>query len=115
MKNHILKLKIRAQDKYIFDVIKSGKKKIETRAAIEKYKKLYVGNAIEFICGKEKFKKEVKSVEFFKTIGALLKKYKPRQINPNIKTEKELRQMYYNFPNYREKIKKYGLVMWKLK
>lgn len=109
------KLKIRGQDKNIFEAIKSGKKKIETRAATGKYRTVKEDDILEFFCGKDKFRKKVKSAEIFKTIGALLKKYKLQQINPNIKIEKELWQMYCDFPNYREKIKKYGLVAWRLK
>jgi ASC-1-like (ASCH) protein len=113
--NKILKLKIREQDGYIFNAIKNGKKKIETRAATKKYKKVAVGDIIEFVCGKHRFKKQVESAENFRTISGLLKKYKPQQINPAVKTNKELREMYHNFPNYKEKIRKYGLVAWKLK
>ncbi|KKR88574.1 MAG: hypothetical protein UU85_C0004G0145 [Candidatus Wolfebacteria bacterium GW2011_GWA2_42_10] len=115
MNNKILKLKIRAQDRDIFKAIKNGKKKIETRAATEKYRELKINDVIMFVCGKEILKKKIKSAENFKTISALLKKYKPQQINPRIKIEKELRKMWYSFPNYRKKIRKHGLVVWKLK
>lgn len=115
MPNKILKLKIRSQDKYIFDAIKNGRKKTETRAATEKYRKAAVGDTIEFVCGKNRFKKRIESVEIFRTINELLKKYKPRQINPAVKTAMELRKMYHSFPNYKEKIRRYGLVAWQLK
>ncbi len=61
-------------------------------------------------CGKSKITKDVIKVQKFKSIGALLKKHKPEAINPNIHTEKEAREMWYSFPGYKEKIKKYGLI-----
>lgn len=36
-------------------------------------------------------------------------------INPNIYFNKEARETWHNFPNYDEKIKKYGLIVWELK
>jgi ASC-1-like (ASCH) protein len=115
MGNKIIQLKIRAVDQNIFEFIKLGKKKIETRAAIDRYKKITKGDKVLFVCGKEKFEKEVKTVEFFKTIKGLVKKYKLNQINPACKTVKELEDMYYSFPNYKEKIKKFGIIAFELK
>lgn len=111
----IIKIKFRVVNKDIFEAIREGRKKIETRAATEKYRKITAGDVVELVCGRGKFVKEIKKVEIFKTIGALAKKYKPQQINPKTETEKELRDMYGSFPGYKEKIKKYGLVVWKIK
>lgn len=108
------KLRFRETDRDIFEAIRSGKKKVETRAAGEKYRKIKKGDTLMMVCGRDKFEKQVKNVKIFKTIAALLKKYKPDQINPAVKTEKELREMYYGFPNYREKIKKCGLTAMEL-
>ncbi len=107
-------LKFRKENKDIFDAILNGVKKIETRAGTAKYEKVKVRESIVFSCGKERFKKKVLSVEKFKTIEALVKKYKPLTINPNCKTLKELTAMYMSFPNYKEKIKKYGLLAFEL-
>ncbi len=106
----MLKLRFREIDKNIFEAVRSGKKKIETRAATEKYRQIKKEDKLMMVCGKEKFEKQVKNAKTFKTVKSLLKNYKPSQINPAIKTEKELREMYYSFPDYREKIKKYGLI-----
>ncbi len=35
-------------------------------------------------------------------------------INPSIRSDKEARAMWGSFPNYKEKIKKYGIVVWGL-
>ena len=45
----------------------------------------------------------------------MLKKYKIEEINPFVKSEEELKKMYYSFPNYKEKIIKFGLVAFKFK
>src|SRR3989338_2693447 len=104
-------LRFREENRDIFDAIKDGRKKIETRAATKKYQKIKAGDVLVFVCGKDRFEKPIWSVRFFKTISAMLKKYRVRQINPNVKNEKELVKMYYDFPKYKEKIKKFGLAV----
>jgi ASC-1-like (ASCH) protein len=113
MKKHILK--IAQTGRYIFDAIKKGQKKIETRAGTEKYQKIVAGDILVFSCGKDSFEKEVKKVKHFKTIKALLKVYKPQEINPKTKTEKETVEMYYSFPDYEQKIKDFGILAFELK
>jgi ASC-1-like (ASCH) protein len=113
--NKIIILKLREADRDIFEAIKSGKKKVETRAGTERYSDISVGTKIVFSCGNDKFEKEIMKVEKFKTIKALVKKYKPAEINPQCKTEDQLRDMYYSFQDYQEKIKKHGLVVMELK
>lgn len=114
MGNKIYTLRVKAIDRNIFEAIKSGKKKIETRAATSKYAGIKAGDGIVFVCGKNKFEKTVKKAELFKTIRALVKKYKPTQVNPYCKTESELRDMWYSFPDYQEKIKKHGLIAFEI-
>lgn len=113
MKTHVLRFN--QVNRQIFEEIKSGKKKVETRAGSSKYSNIQKGDVLKFICGKNSFEKEVSKVINFKTISALLKKYKPEQINPTLTTKKETEEMYYSFPNYREKIKKFGLLAFELK
>jgi len=96
-------------DKPAEKILPNGKTEIVSLSELK------INDVIMFVCGKEILKKKIKSAENFKTISALLKKYKPQQINPRIKIEKELRKMWYSFPNYRKKIRKHGLVVWKLK
>lgn len=107
-------LRFRSVNRDIFEAIKNGRKKIETRAASPRYLPIKAGDVIIFVCGKSKFQKTVKSVEVFKTVSAILKKYKPVQINPNTKTEKDARAMWNSFPGYADKIRRYGLVAFKV-
>ncbi len=108
-------LRFRAGDKDIWQAIKNGKKKVETRAGTVKYQKVAVGDELEFVCVGQKLIKKITKVEHFKSVEALCKKYRPSQINPNAKTEAELIKMYSKFSGYTEKIKKYGLLAWTLK
>ena len=108
-------LRFRMINKNTFLDIKSGKKTVETRAATEKYRDIKDGDLIVLACGKERFEKTVKKAKIFKTIKALVKAYPINKIMPNISTEKELRDAYYSYPNYKEKIKKFGLIALELK
>ena len=114
-KNKVIQLKFRTINHNIFEAIKKGEKKIETRAATEKYWSLKKGDRVVLICGRQKIMKKVSKVEVFKTISAILKKYSPQEINPYTKTTKEARAMWHSFPGYKEKIKKNGLLVMHLK
>jgi len=65
---------------------------------------------IVLVCGEERFKKKVKKARIFKSIKALLKIYPLKKIMPGLTTEKEWRQELYNYPDYKEKIQKHGIV-----
>lgn len=107
-------LKFRTVNSDVFTAILDGSKKIETRAATPKYRDVKVGDILVLTCGRKRIEKRVVKVELFKTIGALLKIYQPEEINPKICSSKEAREMWYSFPGYKEKIKKFGLVAWNL-
>jgi len=103
-------LRFRTGNKDIFEAIRSGKKKVETRAATERYRNIKAGDTAKLICGKDVFEMKVKKVAIFKSIVAILKKYKPEIINPETHTAKEARDMWHSFPGYKDKIRKYGLI-----
>lgn len=107
-------LKFRQTNQDIFEAIKNGTKKTETRAATSKFRNIKKGNVLELTCGKNKLKKKVKEVEFFKDVTALLKKYRPTEIIPGIKTTAAFKKIYFGFPKYKEKIKKFGIIAFKL-
>ena len=108
-------LHFRAINKQIFLDIKSGKKIVETRAATSKYRGIRPGDVLVLSCGKERFEKIVKKVKIFKSIKSLASAYPIKKIMPEINSEKELRDAYYGYPNYKEKIKKFGLIALELK
>ena len=106
----MIALKFREANRDIFEAIKSGIKKVETRAATEKYRGLKGGEKVKLICGTDTFQKEIVKVTIFASIEGLLKKYRPEEINPKVNSREELAQMFYSFPGYKEKIKQFGFV-----
>ena len=83
---------------------------VETRAATTKYQNIKAGDTLILVCGRDKFEKQIKKATKFKSITSMLKKYKIRDIMPELATNQELEMAYYSYPGYREKIKKYGLI-----
>jgi len=110
MDNKKIILNIRQCDRAIFDAILDGSKKVETRAASTKFQNLKTGDIAVLKCGREKAERRIKTVRYVAGIDELLKYYIVSDINPSIKEREELEKMYYSWPNYREKIEKFGLV-----
>jgi len=110
-----IKFKFREVDRDSFEAIRNGRKKVETRAASSKYSTINSGDSIIIVCGSDKFVKIVKKATRFKSISEMLLRYKVEDINPFVKSEEELEKMYYSFPNYKEKIKDFGLMAYELK
>lgn len=105
-----MRLVFNKNNKDIFDAVRDGRKKVETRAATVKYKNLQEGEPVSFSCGGESFEKKIAKVTHFGSFDALFKKYKPSDINPKMKTKEEIMNMCYSFPGYEEKIKEFGIV-----
>ena len=97
-------------NKDIFEIIRRGGKKVETRAATPKYQQIKEGSVVIFFCEGEQFEKKVSKVNYFKSIESLLETYAPEEINPRLKTKEEIIELYYSFRNYKEKIEEFGLV-----
>ena len=107
-------LLVRQIDRFIYDFIESGQKKIETRAASPRYENIKDSDIIVFKCGKDSFERIVKNVRKFKSIDQMLEVYNFKDINPLVKTVEELKMMYNSFPGYAEKIEKYGVIAFEL-
>jgi ASC-1-like (ASCH) protein len=108
MKKFILRFDV--INKADFFAIKNGLKVVETRAASPKYREVKKDDVLVIICGKQRLEKRVKRVRIFTSIGAMVKVIPRKKIGPSLKSMAELRQMYYSYPNYREKLKKYGVI-----
>jgi len=108
-------LTIRKTDKIVFDSIKNGTKSIETRAATDKYKKIKVGDILVFKCDSEILEKQITSIQYFKTIDEMVTIIAFKKIMPFVNSVKEMKKVYYSFPNYKEKIEKCGLVAFLVK
>lgn len=105
-------LPIRASDRHIFLAIKNGSKSVETRAG-GRYN-IKEGDFIEFSCGKEKLRKKVKNLMAFKSIEETVKAIDFKKIMPFAESIEEVKKVYYSFPNYKERIEKFGLITFEL-
>jgi len=115
MKNKTIH-KLAFLDKHIdtFELIKTHKKKIETRAGNPEYIKIKDGDTIEFSCQNQTLLKQAKRVLHYKTLDELFDNFKPKEINPTLSSYKELKDKYASFPDYEERIKKYGILVLEL-
>lgn len=105
---------VREVDRRVFDALKSGEKKVETRAGTSRYKKIQAGDEAVFRCGNDEVKKKIIAVTHFSDVTSLLKKYKPSDIIPWMHTEQEVRELYDSFSGYREKIAEHGIIAMEL-
>ncbi len=103
-------LRFRREDKKLFDALKDGTKLIETRAASPKYVHIKKGDTLVFSCENQKFGKTVSRKQIFSNFPALIQKYDIKSINPFVHSKRELFDMYNDFPMYKQKIKKFGII-----
>ena len=106
---------MRQVDKFVFDSIRNGEKTIETRAATDRYRKIKQGDILVFTCGDEKLEKEIEKVDYYKSIDEMVKAIDFKKIMPFVSSLKEMEEIYYSFSNYKDKIDKFGLVVFKLR
>ena len=107
-------LRFRAIDKKNFDELKKGLKSVETRAATVRYNAVQKGDVLVIVCGKARIEKKIKRVRHFASIAALTKAIPYKKINPSARSIAEVVKMYYGYPGYKEKIKKFGIVAMEL-
>jgi ASC-1-like (ASCH) protein len=103
-------MRFRVVDRDKFNEISTGKKSIETRAATIKYKKVKVGDRLTIICGSDQIVKEVVRIEHYRSIEDMFKKINYSKILPSVKSAKEAIRVFYSFPDYKIKIKQYGIL-----
>lgn len=103
-------MRFRVADRDNFAEIREGLKTVETRAATERYRDLSAGDVLIFVCGRDKIERTVKRVRYFKTIDKMLSSISLGRIMPSVFSKIEAKKIYYTYPNYREKIRKFGLM-----
>ena len=108
-------LRFREIDKKNFDQVKNGSKPVETRAATVKYQPIKVGDKLVFVCGKEKFEREVVSKRHFQSIDEMITEIPYTNIMPNVNSVEELKAAYHSYNGYEEKIREFGLFAFELK
>ncbi|MBU6500734.1 MAG: hypothetical protein KGJ89_03285 [Patescibacteria group bacterium] len=111
IRNTIREIVLRFRAKDIgFKRIKSGLKTVETRAATKKYRDFKAGDKLIFVCGNERFGRKITKVQHFGGIAAMLKKVPYKKINPLFISLAAAKKIYYGYPGYKEKIKKFGII-----
>lgn len=104
------RLVFRAVDRAIFDDLVSGRKKVETRAAGPKYRGIAAGDTIVLACGEETKELTVKRATHFPSVSSMLQTYSVKDIVPDLSTAAELELLYASFPDYPQKLAKYGII-----
>ncbi len=107
-------LKIRGVDKIVFDCIKNNQKIIETRAATKKYRNIKIGDILVFACADNKLEKTVKKIEIYRNINEMVKVINFKDIMPFLNSVEEMEKVCFSFPNYKEKIKQFGIIAFTL-
>ncbi len=108
MKTHTLFF--HPEDHHNFEYIRSGEKQIETRAGSEAYNQISTGDTIVFACGEEEIIKVVRLIKHFQSIDELLKEIPFSDIMPWINSEEEAKATWLSFPNYPQRISKFGIL-----
>lgn len=103
------------ENREIFEMLMRGEKSVETRAATARYRGIKIGDTLSFACEGNSFEKVVIRTEIFPSVVMLLKKYRPEDINPKLKTVEEIISMYRSFPGYDAKIREHGILAIELK
>jgi len=110
-------LRIRAKNRIIFNQIKSGKKKVETRAlghtkTGKNFGSVQKGDTLLFMCGKARLRKKIIKVSKFLSVEKFFKEVNQKLVWPHmpVRTLENIKKQYYVYPGYRERIRKYGLV-----
>lgn len=109
MKEH--RLPIRKQDMAFFDAISDGSKKIETRAGSPAYSRIKEGDVLVFSCFGKKIKKIAQKIHHFKSVEELLKNFNFKEIMPLASSKEEAIKTWHSFPKYKERLIKYGILV----
>lgn len=98
----------------LFEAIRTGTKRVETRAATEKYTAVRAGDEVLFVCGGETCLKTVVTAKRFRTVDELLGVYPPSAIAPWLSSVEDVRALYQTFPGYAAKLERHGVVAFEL-
>lgn len=92
-----------------FTYIKQGRKPVEGRKKTHTYKRIKVGDYINFSNGKESFLAAVTEIRDYDTLEEYLEDVTLAKALPGVKTMQEALDIYYEW-SPEEKIKQYGFL-----
>lgn len=110
-------IRLRFHINSIFEQIKSGIKTVETRALNPDEPERYFGNIkvgetieLERVDNGEILRKKVKRASVYNNFDDYLKEEDFKKIFGKEMKPEEVRKIHYNFPGYKERLEKYGIV-----
>lgn len=108
-------LKIRKEDKGIFDRIQTGEKTIETRPlnapdSKKDYSQIVPGDKLIFSCDGEKLEKIVEAVRIYKDFEQYLDTEDLENVLGEGMTKEVARGIHYGFLGCKERLEKYGII-----
>lgn len=97
-----------------FELIRDGRKRLETRAGSEEYLRIRPADSIEFSCGEDTTKRKVVRIEKFPSLESLLARYEPAELNPAWGSREEAMESFLSFPGYEKRIQDFGLLVFEI-
>lgn len=97
-------------DRDRFEEVRSGIKKVETRAGKEKYLSVAVGDVVTFTCGADSFTKKVTKRYHWAGIEEMLAEIPLKDIMPDLDTLEQVKARYASYPDYVDHIPKFGIL-----
>lgn len=98
------------KDRARFEEVRSGSKRIETRAMDERYRSIVADDEIVFVCGDDRFTKRVNKVYLWPTVEAMLAEVPIEIVMPGLLTVQEVYDRFSSYPSYFERIEKGGIL-----
>jgi ASC-1-like (ASCH) protein len=108
MKTHVVRF--RKVDMNNLEEVRDGLKLIETRAATPKYMAFEVGDQLEFKCASEKVSKKIVKKYHWRDVDSMVGEILFKKIMPSVSSVDEMKKVYSSYPEYDEKIARFGLV-----
>lgn len=95
--------------------IEKGSKKYDARPATPFFQEFTKGKRVKWFSKQNSVLTEIEEVHKFRTIDEMFKQFNFKEVFPHVKTIEEAKQIYKNNPENESKIKKFGMVLLKLK
>lgn len=103
----------REVDRDRFEEVRSGIKSIETRCG-KKYESVGVGDEIRLACGDDVLTKTVVKKYHWPSVEAMLAEVPLKRVMPDLENIEQAKARYASYPDYEEKIKREGILGFKL-
>jgi ASC-1-like (ASCH) protein len=107
-------LVFREADKARFGEIRSGLKKIETRAGSPEYLAFAEGDVITFVCADDHFDMRIARRHHYAAVDELFAAIPYLAVMPAAASLEDAKERYGQYPGYESRIEKYGILAFEL-